>query len=149
MSSPANPPVASPRKYIPETEGLNQEFFMQAAGGTLHLQRCGNCGTYRHPPRYYCQGCFSDQWSWEPSPGLGTVASWVTSHFTVDRGWVDELPYTTVVIELDEGPRLLGAMRNMTEADLRLGLEVRLAGEAKRDDFVFFWVEPQSSTPPA
>jgi len=135
--------AGSPRKYVPETEGLNQEFFLQAANGTLHLQRCDECGTYRHPPRFYCQSCFSPAWHWEPSTGLGKVASWVTTHFTIDRGWVDDLPYTTIVVQLDEGPRLLGAMRDLTVDDLRLGLPVKVVGEAKRDDFVFFWVEPQ------
>ncbi|MFN0029829.1 MAG: Zn-ribbon domain-containing OB-fold protein [Acidimicrobiales bacterium] len=142
MTTAPNPPSSSPRKYVPETEGLNQEFFVHCVSGTLHLQRCSDCGTFRHPPRYYCQKCFSNQWSWEPSPGLGTVASWVTSHFTVDRGWVDELPYTTVVVELAEGPRLVGAARGLDEQTISLGLPVRLVGEAKRDDFVFFWVEP-------
>jgi uncharacterized OB-fold protein len=135
--------AGSPRKYVPETEGLNQEFFLQAAGGTLHLQQCDECGTYRHPPRYYCQHCFSGSWHWEPSKGLGTVASWVTTAFTIDRGWVDDLPYTTIVVSLEEGPRLLGAMRNLTVEQLELGMPVKVVGEAKRDDFVFFWVEPQ------
>ncbi len=143
MSTPATPPAKSPRKYVPETEGLNQEFFECCAAGTLHLQRC-ECGRFRHPARYYCPQCFSDQWSWEPCSGLGKVASWVTSHFTIDRGWIDDLPYTSIVVELDEGPRLIGAMRAMTEADLSLGKPVRIVGEAKRDDFVFFWVEPQT-----
>lgn len=138
----ASSPTPTPRKYVPETEGLNREFFLHSADGTLHLQACDDCGTFRHPPRYYCNQCFSERWSWEPSPGLGTVASWVTSHFTVDRGWVEEVPYTTVVVELSEGPRLLGAMRNMTVDDLTVGLPVRIVAETKRDDFVFFWVEP-------
>ena len=30
----------------------------------------------------------------------------------------------------------------MTVDDLHLGKPVRLVGEPKRDDFVFFWVEP-------
>ena len=67
----------------------------------------------------------------------------MTSYFTIDRGWIDDLPYTSIVVELDEGPRLIGAMRAMTEDDLALGKPVRIVGEAKRDDFVFFWVEPQ------
>ncbi len=33
-------------------------------------------------------------------------------------------------------------MRNMTEHELELGKAVVLIGEAKQDDFVFFWVEP-------
>lgn len=133
--------VKTPRKYVPETEGLNREFFRTCSSGVLHLQRCDGCEAYRHPPRYYCPQCFSDRWSWHPVSGAGRVASWVTTHFTVDRGWVDDLPYTTVVVELDEGPRLLGAMRGLTDAELEQGLAVQLVGEAKGDDFVFFWVD--------
>ncbi|MPY94956.1 MAG: hypothetical protein GEV08_18425 [Acidimicrobiia bacterium] len=69
----------------------------------------------------------------------------MTSHFTVDRGWVGELPYTTIVVELDEGPRLVGAMRATEGDDLSLGMPVRIVGETKQDDFVFFWVEPQNA----
>lgn len=130
------------RKYIPATEGLNQEFFEKCSGGALHLQRCTNCGQFRHPPRYYCPSCFSDAWSWEPATGAGKVASGVTTYHTVDRGWVDDVPYTNVIVELDEGPRLLGALRGMNVDDLVLGLDVAIVGETKRNDFVFFWVEP-------
>lgn len=142
MTETRTTPTPSPRKYVPETEDLNKEFFEACARGTIHLQRCDSCGEFRHPPRYYCRHCFSDQYSWQPVTGLGTIASWVTSHFTVDRGWVDELPYTSIVVQLNEGPRLLGAMRNMTEHELALGLPVMMTGETKREDFVFFWVEP-------
>ncbi|MPY93863.1 MAG: hypothetical protein GEV08_12605 [Acidimicrobiia bacterium] len=134
-------PDASPRKYVPRPEGLNLEFFRHAGGGALHLQRCDECGSFRHPPRHYCQRCFSPRYSYVPSSGRGTVYSWVTSHFTVDRGWVAEVPYTTVVVELDEGPRLVGALRGLDVEDLRLGLPVVLVGEPKGDDFVFFWVD--------
>lgn len=137
--------TATPRKYVPETEGLNRQFFRACARGVLHLQRCDGCGDYRHPPRYYCPHCFSDAWSWQPVSGAGTVASWVTTHFSVDRAWAEEAPYTTIVVEVDEGPRLLAAMRGMTEADLTAGLRVQLTGEAKGEDFVFFWAEPVES----
>ena len=132
------------RKYIPATEGLNKEFFEINATGTLHLQQCGDCGAYRHPPRYYCPTCFSDRWHWEPVSGAGTVSSWVTTHYTVDRGWVDEVPYVNVVVQLEEGPRLLGALRGIDPEQLELGMAVAVVGETKRDDFVFFWVEPPS-----
>jgi uncharacterized OB-fold protein len=133
--------AGTPRKYVPETEGLNRQFFQACAAGVVHLQRCNGCGAYRHPPRYYCPQCFSDGWSWQPVSGAGKVASWVTTHFSVDRAWAEEAPYTTIVVELDEGPRLLGAMRGLTEADLEPGLPVQLIGEAKGEDFVFFWVD--------
>ena len=134
--------TGSSRRYVPKTEGLNREFFIRAAGGTIHLQRCDQCSGYRFPPRRYCSHCFSGDWHWEPSAGTGTVSSWVTSWFTLDRGWVADLPDTTIVVQTDEGPRLLGAMRSMTTQELSLGKRVVMVPETVRDDFVFFWVEP-------
>jgi uncharacterized OB-fold protein len=136
---------AGPRKYVPKPEGLNLEFFLRTVGGTLHLQRCDSCGHYRHPPRYYCPECSSDKYSWVPSPGRGRVYSWVISHFSTDPGWVGEVPFTTVVAELDEGPRLVGTLRGMEGSALKPGMPVLLVGEPKGDDFVFFWVEPDPS----
>ena len=130
----------SARKYVPQPEGLNLEFFRHAVDGTLHIQRCDQCAHFRHPPRYYCPRCGSPRYSYVPSTGRGTVYSWVTTHFTVDQGWLADVPYTTVVVELDEGPRLVGALRGIDA--VRLGLPVVLVGEPRGEDFVFFWVEP-------
>jgi len=136
--------VTSPttgRKYIPQPEGLNLEFHHRSAGGTLHLQRCDDCDRYRHPPRYYCPHCSSARWTWTPVSGHGHVYSWVVTHFTVDRGWADDVPYTTVAVELDEGPRVLGAWRPTGAATLYVGQPVALVLEPKGEDFVFLWVE--------
>lgn len=133
--------MSLPKRYVPETEGLNKDFFRLAGGGTLHLQRCDSCLHFRFPPRNYCHRCHSGNWSWVPSPGCGTIASWVTTHFTVDPGWVDQVPYTTGVVQLEEGPRLLGALRGIELHDLHIGLPVVLRSEQMTEDFVFFWVE--------
>src|SRR5438093_13360111 len=114
MTEPQRPA----RKYIPQPEGLNLEYHRMSAGGTLHLQQCDDCGAFRHPPRYYCPRCSSAQWSWTPSPGHGRVYSWVVTHFTVDRGWVEDVPYATVAVELDEGPRLVCALRGLEPGQL-------------------------------
>lgn len=82
----------TPRRYVPETERLNREFFQACASGALHLQRCDGCETFRHPPRYYCPRCFSGDWSWQPISGIGQVASWVTTHLSIDRAWALEAP---------------------------------------------------------
>ena len=132
----------APKRYVPDTEELNREFFVASASGTLHLQRCDDCGTYTHPARYYCPACYSDQWRWVPSEGVGKVASWVTTHMSIDRGWVDVAPYTTVAVELEEGPRILGSLRGIDVDELRTGLPCRLVGEPQGDEFVFFWVDP-------
>ena len=130
------------RKYVPEPEGLNLDFHRASVGGTLHLQCCDACGQFRHPPRYYCPACSSADWAWIPCSGRGQVYSWVSTHFTIDRGWVDEVPYATVAVELDEGPRVVGAWRGESLAALELELPVVVVVEPKGEDFAFLWVEP-------
>jgi hypothetical protein len=131
------------RKYVPEPEGLNLAFHRASARGALHLQQCEECGHFRHPPRHFCPQCASPRWSWTPVSGRGRVYSWVVTHFTVDRGWVDDVPYTTVAVELDEGPRVLGALRRDRDGvALSIGMDVTVSGEATGDDFVFLWVDP-------
>jgi len=135
--------MSSGRKYVPEPEGLNLDFHRRTVGGTLHLQCCDVCGRFRHPPRYYCPSCSSDAWTWTPCSGLGRVYSWVSTHFTVDRGWVGEVPYATVAVELDEGPRVVGAWRGGPLEQLEIGLPVVVVIEPKGEDFAFLWVEPE------
>jgi uncharacterized OB-fold protein len=128
-------------KYVPEPDGLNLAFHRASVAGSLHLQRCDHCGHFRHPPRFLCPECASDRWTWTPVSGRGRVYSWVVTHFTVDRGWVDDVPYTTVAVELDERPRVLGALRSGA-AQLHVGQPVTVSVEAKGADFVFLWVDP-------
>ncbi|MEA3218225.1 MAG: uncharacterized protein QOJ19_4381, partial [Acidimicrobiia bacterium] len=91
---------AAGRKYVPRPDGLNAEFYEAAASGTLHVQRCADCGVYRHPPRYYCAACGSGSYVWAPSSGDGTLFSWTVTRRAYDRGWADDLPYATAVVEL-------------------------------------------------
>ena len=112
----------SPKPRIPTPEGLNAEFYEQAQGGVLHLQRCGDCGVIRHPPRYRCGECSSGRYEWSPSPGRGQLFSWTVTHLPFDRGWAEDIPYVTGVVELEEGVRLIGSIDGVGAEDLRIGL---------------------------
>ena len=61
--------------------------------------------------------------------GRGKVFSWTVTHQTLVPPFADDLPYAVVVVELEEGPRLVTAVRGIEHAALRLGLpvEVRVA----------------------
>jgi|HubBroStandDraft_6_1064221.scaffolds.fasta_scaffold382222_2 uncharacterized OB-fold protein len=114
----------TPQPRAPTPEGLNLEFYEHAASGMLHLQQCTECGRFRHPPRYYCPYCFSPSYRWTPSAGAGRLFSWTITHFPFDRGWAEDLPYVTVVVELEEGTRVIGAFDGDADADLRVGLDL-------------------------
>jgi uncharacterized OB-fold protein len=117
-------------RIVPHPVGLNAEFYAYCAAGELRFQRCGSCGAWRHPPRYRCGACGSGDWSWERSSGRGRIFSWTVTHQLLDPAYADELPYAIVVVELDEGPRLVGNLRGLAPASLRLDLPVEVEFEA-------------------
>lgn len=131
----------TPPRMIPDPDGRNADFYRHLASGQLHIQRCDDCGAVHHPPRYTCPNCGSDALTFVASPGRGRVFSWTVTHRPVDPGWAAHLPYATVVVEMDEGVRLVGAWRGDNEA-LALDLPVRAAVEVAGEAFGFLWFEP-------
>ena len=120
MSAPNVP------KMIPAPVGLNAEFFAYCAAGELRFQRCRACATWRHPPRVRCAQCGSDAVEWALASGRGQVYSWTITHRPIDPGFADELPYAVLVVEMEEGPRLVGNLRDLAPAELTLGLDVEV-----------------------
>jgi hypothetical protein len=126
---------AAPAKMVPDPDGRNADFYRHAATGRLHLQQCQRCQRYYHPPRYLCRECGSGDLEFVPSAGTGRVFSWTVTHRPVDRAWAAEIPYATLVVAMDEGPRIVGALRGVDPRDLELGLPVRAEVEKVSDEF--------------
>jgi uncharacterized OB-fold protein len=120
-------------RMVPGPVGLNAEFYAFCAAGELRFQRCTSCSAWRHPPRYRCAACGSGEWTWERSSGRGRVFSWSITHQALDPAFADELPYAIVVAEMEEGPRLLGNLRGLAPADLRLDLALEVEFEPVAD----------------
>jgi uncharacterized OB-fold protein len=134
-------------KYVPPADGLHAEFFVRAAGGQLHLQRCSDCGLFRQPPAYYCASCSSSEWTWTPSSGEGSLFSWTVSHRPYDTAWTNDTPWVTSIIELDEGPRLVGWLRDVDPTELALGQRLVVRPEPVTDDFTFLRLGPAPAVP--
>lgn len=110
----------------PSPEGLNAEFYAQCAKGRLYFQRCGQCGAWRHPPRIMCARCGSWRWSWQPSSGRGRIYSWTVTHQAMHPAFADQTPYAVVVVEMEEGVRLVSGLRDLPLSELRLDLPVEV-----------------------
>jgi len=114
-------------KPAPHPSPLTQPYWDGAAAGKLRIQHCAACGKARHYPRYICDACHSFDTVWKDSTGRGTVHSWTIAHHAFHPGFKDELPYTLVVVDLEEGMRALGRYAEPAGKGLRLGLPVRLS----------------------
>jgi uncharacterized OB-fold protein len=132
----------SERRILPNPVGPNADFYAWAARGELRLQRCADCGAWRHPPRHRCAACGSLAATWEPVSGCGRVFSWTVTHQQLDPAF--EVPYAVVVVELDEGPRLVGNLRDLAPADLALDLRVEAVLEPISETVALVHFRPTS-----
>lgn len=94
-------PTSARPLAAPFTDGLRD--------GVLRYQHCTACGSAQTLARYACQLCGErGALHWRDAAGAATVSA-VT---VVARAPSDEFralaPYTLVIVQLDEGPRLMG-----------------------------------------
>ncbi|MQA01080.1 MAG: hypothetical protein GEU80_17480 [Dehalococcoidia bacterium] len=117
---------------VPETD--NQPFWDYLRSGELRVQRCASCGQLRHPPRPACGACGSFEVEWAGMSGKGAVYSYIVSHQAVHPALADRVPFATVVVELDEGPRLTTNLVDVEPEDIEIGQRVELAPTALNDE---------------
>jgi hypothetical protein len=109
-------------RFTPSPSGFSAEFYAHCARGELRFQRCSRCRTWRHPPRVACPKCGSEGWAWERSSGRGTLHSWTVTHQALAPGFADDVPYAVIVVELEEGVRLVSGLRGLALDALELDL---------------------------
>ncbi len=86
------------------------EFFWQGtAAGELRIQKCEACGVLRHPPGPMCPSCHETKRSFVVACGRGKVFSYTVHHAPQIPG--KQLPLTLAVVELEEGVRMVGELR--------------------------------------
>lgn len=134
--------TAPAERKPPRSDELVQDFYRAAIEhGGLVVQTCASCGQTSHPPRTYCPRCFSVEHRFDPVSGRGTAYSFTVSHYSVEPYWKERLPFTTVVVELEEGPRVVAAGRGWASG-VPLGAPVQVVIEPLGEDFAFLWAEP-------
>jgi uncharacterized protein len=81
------------------------------AENRLLLPRCETCGRHFFPPQPTCPHCGSDDWQPVESSGRAVVYSWVVVHLPLHPAFAEDVPYTIVAAEVDEGVRIFGRLR--------------------------------------
>ena len=116
-------------KPIPKPTPETALFWEGCAQGELRLQHCGSCGHVQFPPRKLCSGCFSTEVVWRVASGRGVVRSWSTVVMPGVPGFDDEVPCLSALIELDESPTMLTALRHCTSEVVDFGAVVEVIFE--------------------
>src|SRR5262245_39276441 len=120
-------------RLLPQPTPDTQPYWDGLRAHRLVLQRCSDCGWFRHYPIPVCDACWSVRVGWVEASGQGRVHSWTTTHHAFHPGFKADLPYTLVTVDLDEGVRMNAQFRGPDAAALRIGLPVRVAFEPATD----------------
>jgi uncharacterized OB-fold protein len=118
---------------VPDRDSV--PYWAALANGTVELQQCDSCGHWTWPPRPICSNCQSDQLSWRPIAGTGSVYSWVITHKAYVPAMTDLVPFTIAVVRIDEQDDVLipGIVVDAGEVEMRQGLRVRAVTEQLAD----------------
>jgi uncharacterized OB-fold protein len=107
-------------KPLPSTDGPAADYYRHCLNGELRFQRCGDCGAWRHP--------------WARSSGRGRIFSWTVTHQAMHPAFAAEVPYAVIVVEMEEGVRLVTGLRGLDPSELRLDLPVEVEFEKLNDE---------------
>lgn len=121
-SASSGPPKI--RRPAPGMSDDTRFFWEGTAKGQLLIQRCKACGTLRHPPGPVCTACHSFEWDTVQASGLGTVHSFVVMHYPEVPPF--EHPNPIVLVDLDEGTRLVAQIVGVSPSAVAIGQRVQV-----------------------
>lgn len=142
----AEPGIAvSPPRPHPQPDRDTAPYWAALADGRFELQHCAHCGRWTWPARPICSGCHGDDLAWEAPSGTGEVYSWVVTHQPYGPDLAALVPYTIVLVRLDEQDDLLLPGRLLSAVEVHQGLRVRAVPERVSDDVgVLSWAVAES-----
>lgn len=90
------------------------------AQGRFMLQKSVSDGGYIFPPRTMAPGTGADDLTWVEAAGTGSVYS-----VTVISPKPPLEPYNVVLVDLDEGPRVMSRIDGIAAQEVAIGMRVR------------------------
>lgn len=126
----------SVNRPLPKLDSDNRAFWTGGAEGELRINRCGDCGTFIHPPRPVCRKCLSDNVAAEAVPGTGVVDTFTVNY----QKWMPgmETPFVIARIALDGAPDVF-LTSNVINCDVdavEFGDRVQVVFEQHEDVFI-------------
>jgi hypothetical protein len=126
-------PDGTPERYLPPISDAAIGFWDATRIPRLDLQRCDDCGRAIHFPRELCPHCRGTRLGYRPAAGTGTIHA-VTVMVTPGAAFMaDRAPYPVVLVDLDEGVRLMSNLVGPGALDGAVGDRVEVVWEPLAD----------------
>ncbi len=93
----------------------------------LKFQRCTGCQTVRYPVGPLCPECHSFDFGWITSSGRGRIYSYTVVRHQTHPAFAP--PYTVLLVEMEEGPRIVAQLRASEDAPFDIDTPVHIEWE--------------------
>ena len=103
--APAEAPSAAYRRHL--------------QNGELGYQRCADCSAAVFYPRVLCPVCASEALEWHVSAGRGAIYATTAVHGR------NRDPHNVVLVDLDEGFRMMSRVEDVPAEEVEIGVRVR------------------------
>ena len=136
-------PMTAPLEGVPLPDldrlpDYERGFWEGARHGELRIQRCSDCGVFRHLPSPMCPECSSLDYNWTKVSGRGFVYSYVIVRHPVHQAIQEkeQTPYNLCMIELEEqeGLRICSNILQVPPEDISIDMPVQVTFISAVDD---------------
>lgn len=100
-----------------------EQFYKYITQRRLMGGKCRKCGKVHLPPRPLCDRCFSNEFEWTQMPKKGRLVAYTVIHMAPPQ-FQKMLPYTVGIIQLENGLRMPGIIKEATLEQLKVGMEM-------------------------
>ncbi len=117
-------------KPLPMPDADSELYWRGIREGKLLLQHCLACGHVQFYQQAICRECGSERLEHRPASGRGRVHSYSVVHRAPGPAFKQDTPYAVLLVELEEGPRMISAFVGADPSAVSFDMAVELVCES-------------------
>jgi uncharacterized OB-fold protein len=131
-------------KPLPQKQPENAPLWEGLAQREFRAPRCNNCGAWNWVPYPACRECLSEDLSWTPLSGNGTLFTYTIVHRGLGAFHKD-VPYVVALVEMELPPGgkraviVLGNIVGVPHDDLHVGMPLTMTFKDIEGEDVTLW----------
>ena len=130
------------KKPVPAPDADSAALWRGLRDGVLLLQHCGDCRHVQYYQQGMCRQCGSENLSHRAASGRGRVHSFSVVHRAPGPAFKAEIPYAVVLVDLEEGPRMISNLVGCAPGEVKIGMPVEVVFEDVSDQWTLYKFQP-------
>lgn len=128
-------------KPLPTPDGDSQALWDGLKQGKLLLQHCDDCRHVQYYQQGMCRLCQSTKLRHQAASGNGTIYSYSVVYRAPGPAFKDDVPYAVLLVQLEEGPRMISSLVGKNFDALDFDVAVKLTTGAISDEICLPYFE--------